>query len=316
MTFDADRRPAYRAARQWADSRGYELPDDRLVDAALDAATLPEADPDRIRGIEVRADAAGGKTGGAARQIMRSRPDVGTVGAVGVLLSEVQRWKDAAASERIEKDRRVSAARARAVDCDAHGAQIGELRVQSRYLEKRVRKVDAARLVLLGWYRRCDSFVRQARANQAAGQPLPDADTILGWMERLRPSVVDAGREAGLVDRPQVICLCGSTRFYEEFQRASYELTMAGHIVLSVGFYWHDPAGQGEGVGLPDSEVTRAAVKEGLDELHKRKIDMADSVMVVSDEAGYIGDSTRSEISYAIAHGKPVAFMHRAAGGS
>lgn len=114
-------------------------------------------------------------------------------------------------------------------------------------------------------------------------------------------------------DRPSVVCLCGSTRFYEEYLRANYELTMAGHIVLSVGFYWHDPAGHGEGVGLPDSDVTRAAVKESLDELHKRKIDMADSVLVVSDETGYLGDSTKSEIAYAEATGKPVAFVHKAA---
>lgn len=51
--------------------------------------------------------------------------------------------------------------------------------------------------------------------------------------------------------RPRVVCLCGSTRFYDEFQRANYERTMAGEIVLSVGFYPHAKAehGHGEGVG-------------------------------------------------------------------
>jgi hypothetical protein len=113
--------------------------------------------------------------------------------------------------------------------------------------------------------------------------------------------------------RPPVVCLCGSTRFYEEFQRANYELTMAGMIVLSVGFFWNSPQLHGEGVGLPDDEDTRAAVKEALDELHLRKIDLADSVLVVSDEAGYVGESTTREIVYALDHGKPVKFLHRAA---
>lgn len=40
-------------------------------------------------------------------------------------------------------------------------------------------------------------------------------------------------------DRPKIVCLCGSTRFYKEFQRANYDETMAGRIVLSVGFYMH-----------------------------------------------------------------------------
>lgn len=41
------------------------------------------------------------------------------------------------------------------------------------------------------------------------------------------------------IDRPVTVCLCGSTRFYEAFQQANFEETMAGKIVLSVGFYPH-----------------------------------------------------------------------------
>ena len=102
-------------------------------------------------------------------------------------------------------------------------------------------------------------------------------------------------------DRPEVVCLCGSTRFYDEFQRANYDLTMAGKIVLTVGFYPHSST-HGEGVGHDSPE------KVALDELHKRKIDLADRVFVLNVD-GYIGDSTRSEIDYAVEHGVPVDYL-------
>lgn len=110
-------------------------------------------------------------------------------------------------------------------------------------------------------------------------------------------------------DRPPIVCLCGSTRFYDEFQQANYDLTMQGAIVLSVGFYPHAKAqhGHGEGVGHDSAE------KVALDELHKRKIDLADSVLVVSDASGYFGQSTASEIAYAVRDGKPVRFAVDAA---
>jgi hypothetical protein len=100
---------------------------------------------------------------------------------------------------------------------------------------------------------------------------------------------------------PPVVCLCGSTRFYDQFQQANYDLTMRGEIVLSVGFYPHATArhGHGEGVGHASAE------KAALDTLHKRKIDLADYVLVLN-VGGYIGESTRSEIAYALARGVPV----------
>ena len=78
-----------------------------------------------------------------------------------------------------------------------------------------------------------------------------------------------------------------------------------GRIVLSVGFYPHASAEHGHGEGVGHDSVEKVA----LDELHKRKIDLADDVLVVSDASGYFGESTRSEIEYARAHGKPVRFL-------
>jgi hypothetical protein len=103
---------------------------------------------------------------------------------------------------------------------------------------------------------------------------------------------------------PGVVCLCGSTRFYEAFQQANYDLTMAGKIVLSVGFYPHSKAvhGHGEGIGHDSTE------KVALDELHLRKIDLADEVLVLN-VGGYIGESTRREIAYAERTDKPVRYL-------
>ena len=102
--------------------------------------------------------------------------------------------------------------------------------------------------------------------------------------------------------RPRIVVLCGSTRFYDAFQTANYELTMQGVIVLSVGFYPHNAQVHGEGVGATSEQ------KIALDELHKRKIDLADEVLVLN-VGGYIGDSTRSEIAYAERVGKPVRYQ-------
>lgn len=110
-------------------------------------------------------------------------------------------------------------------------------------------------------------------------------------------------REARKV-APTVVCLCGSTRFYDEFQQANFSFTMEGMIVLSVGFYPHNAQVHGEGVGITPSQ------KEALDELHKRKIDLADHIFVIN-VGGYIGESTRSEIEHAERTGKPVYYQER-----
>ena len=110
-------------------------------------------------------------------------------------------------------------------------------------------------------------------------------------------------------ERPKIVVLCGSTRFYDKFQEVNYRLTMAGRIVLSVGFYPHADAEHGEGAGHHCAEKTT------LDELHKRKIDLADEVHVLNVD-GYLGESTRSEIAYAEAAGKPITYLEDIAPGS
>ena len=111
-----------------------------------------------------------------------------------------------------------------------------------------------------------------------------------------------------MVGNYKVITLCGSTRFKDAFMEAQKRLTLEGNIVISVGLFGH--SGDNE-VWEDMSEDTLTKTKEMLDDMHKRKIDMADEIFVVN-VGGYIGSSTRSEIEYAQAHGKPVRYLEEA----
>ncbi|WP_433724266.1 hypothetical protein ACQP2Y_02785 [Actinoplanes sp. CA-051413] len=93
-------------------------------------------------------------------------------------------------------------------------------------------------------------------------------------------------------DRPEIVCICGSIRFADEMRAANGELTLAGVIVVA-------PGEAGESI--------TSEQKAALDALHRRKIDLADRVLVVNP-GGYIGESTSREIAYAQATGKPVSF--------
>ena len=108
-----------------------------------------------------------------------------------------------------------------------------------------------------------------------------------------------------MVGEYKVITLCGSTRFKDEFYKAQKELTLKGNIVISVGLFGH--SGDNE-VWENMSEDTLTKTKVMLDDMHKRKIDMADEIFVINKN-GYIGDSTKSEIDYAIKMGKKVNYL-------
>ena len=105
-----------------------------------------------------------------------------------------------------------------------------------------------------------------------------------------------------MVGKYKVVTLCGSTRFKDEFMEVQKRLTLAGNIVISVGLFGH--SGDNE-VWEKMDKGTLTRTKEMLDDMHKSKIDMADEIFVIN-VGGYIGSSTRSEIDYAKAAGKPV----------
>lgn len=104
---------------------------------------------------------------------------------------------------------------------------------------------------------------------------------------------------------PRVVCLCGSTRFWAELAEANLRETAAGRIVLAPGCDMKTPH------PLWADERDAEELKVRLDELHRAKVRMADEVLVVNP-GGYIGDSTRSEIAYALALGVPVRYTHPA----
>ena len=110
-----------------------------------------------------------------------------------------------------------------------------------------------------------------------------------------------------MVGKYPVVTLCGSTRFKDEFMEAQKRLTLEGKIVISVGHFGH--SGDQE-VWENMDEGTLTKTKEMLDDMHKRKIDLADSIYVIN-VGGYIGDSTRSEIEYAEKHDKKIEYLEK-----
>lgn len=104
---------------------------------------------------------------------------------------------------------------------------------------------------------------------------------------------------------PKIVCLCGSTRFRRDFQKANLRETLEGNIVLSIG-----AASGTDDDHFGNLSKEDYAVKMVLDDLHKRKIDTAEEILVVSDASGYVGDSTCSEINYAIRYGKKIRWLY------
>lgn len=99
-------------------------------------------------------------------------------------------------------------------------------------------------------------------------------------------------------DQPKIICLCGSGRFRDAFESAEFDETLKGNIVLTIGCNTHDIARTKELEHL----------KPILDKLHLRKIDLADEVLILN-VGGYIGESTRNELDYAISKNKKVVYL-------
>lgn len=101
-------------------------------------------------------------------------------------------------------------------------------------------------------------------------------------------------------DRPELVCICGSTRFAREMAEASLRLSLEGVVVLApVAF-------EAAGDDAAD-EVLTDAQKAELGALHLRKVELADRVLIVNP-GGYVGKSTRREIAHARSLGKPVTF--------
>ena len=93
-----------------------------------------------------------------------------------------------------------------------------------------------------------------------------------------------------------IITLCGSIRFKEEFLKVQERLTLKGNIVFTPNFFNNFKG-----------EIS-VEMKKMLDEMHREKIDLSDEIYVINLN-GYIGESTKSEIEYAIANGKKIKYF-------
>ena len=102
------------------------------------------------------------------------------------------------------------------------------------------------------------------------------------------------------MDKPKIIVMCGSSRYCQEMavcawllEKQENAITMGLHLLP----YWY-PAES-------DHQAEAEGVAEQMDELHLRKIDLADEIFVVN-KGHYIGESTEREIRYAASRGLPV----------
>lgn len=103
--------------------------------------------------------------------------------------------------------------------------------------------------------------------------------------------------------KPEIVCICGSSRFIGMMAVKAWELEKIGVLTLSCHLLpsWY--------TDIPHHLAEAEGVAEILDELHLRKIDMADRVFIMNSE-NYIGERTAIEIKYAEDHGKPIDYFH------
>ena len=106
------------------------------------------------------------------------------------------------------------------------------------------------------------------------------------------------------MNRPMIVCLCGSTKFKDEFSSSQLAETMAGKIVLTIGCNMKSDE---EIFGHLKPQELRL-IKARLDVLHFAKIDLADEILVLNVN-GYIGESTEREIEYACMRGKNIRYL-------
>ena len=95
----------------------------------------------------------------------------------------------------------------------------------------------------------------------------------------------------------KIVCLCGSTKFKESFEKATLNESLKGNIVLSVCCFSHY-----------DKIEWTEEIKKLFDKLHLEKIDLANEILVLN-VGGYIGESTSEEIKYAKKQNKKIRYL-------
>ena len=94
-----------------------------------------------------------------------------------------------------------------------------------------------------------------------------------------------------------IITLCGSIKFKDEFIKVQEKLTIEGNIIFTPNFFSN----------IKKEDIDEET-KKMLDGMHRQKIDMSDEIYVIN-LGGYIGESTKAEIEYAKAKGKKISYL-------
>ena len=118
---------------------------------------------------------------------------------------------------------------------------------------------------------------------------------VLGWEAAIRGMRNPMNSWDKSDSKSNIITLCGSSKFKNEFLKVQKELSLKGYLVLSLGLFGHS--------GDDEAWVK----KDLLDRVHKQKIDMSSAIFVIDVDV-YVGESTKNEIEYAINRGKTVYF--------
>ena len=93
----------------------------------------------------------------------------------------------------------------------------------------------------------------------------------------------------------KVITICGSMRYSKEMMKIAEELELKkGYAVIQCVYNIDGQKYEGVDAGI-------------LDKIHRKKIDISDAIYVVNI-GGYIGNSTKNEIEYALENGKEVIY--------
>lgn len=106
---------------------------------------------------------------------------------------------------------------------------------------------------------------------------------------------------------PEIITMCGSSRFADLMASISWEYEKLGKIVLRVNFLpdWYIKK---DGWAKSTHGAEQAELKQILDDLHYRKIDISNKIFVCNYN-NYIGESTQNEIEYAKKTNVPVYYL-------
>jgi len=117
-------------------------------------------------------------------------------------------------------------------------------------------------------------------------------------IKKQRRKKLEALKLKNKIEEMNIITLCGSTKYKDEFSMINKWLTLRGNIVISVSMFDH-----------VDKEPITQNEKITLDEIHKRKIDIANEIFVINVN-DYIGESTKNEIEYAKSKNKKIRFLN------